>query len=170
MCGTPIHATGAKRGIAMRFIAALLALLAFAAPLAAQPVEAPVVAEARAFMASYAQALQQGDRAGIAARYDRTGAFHLGNGRKSFESYAQIQALYAGADWQPPHRFEWRDLSFEPAGPDAVVIAGQFLWTPREGAEPFSYSYTALLHRQDGVLRIRLEDESSGQRPAAQHD
>src|SRR5690242_7340473 len=101
-----------SRGIAMRYIAALLALIAFAAaPLAAQPAEAPVVTEARAFMASYAQALQQGDRTGIAARYDRTGAWHLGNGGKSFESYARIQALYAGADWQPPHRFEWRDLS-----------------------------------------------------------
>ena len=143
----------------MRFITLLLMLLP-AAPLAAQPAEAPIVAEARAFMASYGDALQQGDRAGIAARYDRTGAFHLGNGRKSFESYARIQAIYASADWQPPHRFEWRDLSYEPAGPDAIVIAGQFAWTQREGAEPFVYSYTALLHRQDGVLRIRLEDES----------
>jgi ketosteroid isomerase-like protein len=140
---------------------ALLALLIAATQLAAQPAEPPVVAEARAFMADYAQALRQGDRAGIAARYDRTGAFHLGNGAKGFESHASIQALYAGAEWQPPHRFEWRDLSYEPAGNDAVVVAGQFAWTPREGAEPLIYSYTALLRRQDGVLRIRLEDEST---------
>ncbi|HYD11300.1 MAG TPA: DUF4440 domain-containing protein [Allosphingosinicella sp.] len=148
----------------MRLIAALFAFLAFAAPLAAQPAapaEAPVVAEARAFMSAYADALRAGDRAGIAGRYDRTGAFHLGNGRKSFESHARIQAIYASADWQPPHRFEWRDLSYEPVGADAVVIAGQFAWTPREGAEPLVYSYTALLRRQDGVLRIRLEDEST---------
>jgi hypothetical protein len=144
----------------MRLIA-LLALLFAATPLAAQPAEPPVVAEARAFMADYAQALRQGDRAGIAARYDRTGAFHLGNGSKGFETYAAIQALYAGAEWQPPHRFEWRDLSYEPIGPDAVVIAGQFAWMPRDGAEPLIYSYTALLRRQDGVLRIRLEDEST---------
>ena len=148
----------------MRLIAALLALLAFAAPISAQPSspsEPPVVTEARAFMASYAQALQQGDRAGIAARYDRNGAFALGNGRKSFGPYARIVAQYASAQWQPPHRFEWRDLSFEPIGNDAVVIAGQFAWTPGAGAEPAVYSYTALLRRQDGVLRIRLEDESS---------
>jgi hypothetical protein len=145
----------------MRLIAALLALIAFATPLAAQPPEPPVVTEARAFMAAYAQALQQGDRAGVAARYDRSGAFHLGNGGKSFDSYAAIQALYAGSGWQPPYRFEWRDLSYEPAGADAVVVAGQFLWTPREGVAPLTYSYTALLHRQDGVLRIRIEDESS---------
>lgn len=144
----------------MRFIAAFLALFAVAAPVAAQPAEPPIVAEARAFMAAYATALREGDRAGIAARYDRTGAFHLGNGHKSFETYAAIQALYASAAWQRPHGFEWRDLSYEPVGPDAVVIAGQFEWTPREGAMPSTYSYTALLRRQDGALRIRLEDES----------
>lgn len=148
----------------MRLIAAFLALVTFTAPLVAQPAErreSPVVTEARAFMASYAEALRAGDRAGIAGRYDRTGAYVLGNGRKTFESHAQIVALYAGPDWQAPHRFEWQDLSYEPLGPDAVVIAGRFAWTPREGAEPFIYSYTALLRRQEGVLRIRLEDEST---------
>lgn len=150
----------------MRIAALIMFLLAgFAAPAAAQPIEPPVVAEARVFMANYAEALLAGDRAGIAGRYDRNGAFFLGNGRKTFESHAAIVAQYAGAGWQPPFRFEWRDLSYEAAGPDAVVIAGQFLWTPREGAEPLTFSYTALLHRQDGVLRIRLEDESTGVRP-----
>ncbi len=147
----------------MRLIAAFLALFALAAPLAAQPAEyePPIVAEARAFMVTYAEALRAGDRAGIAGRYDRTGAFSLGNGRKSFETHAQIVAQYAGPDWQAPYRFEWQDLSYEPLGPDAVVIAGRFAWTPREGAEPVIYSYTALLRRQDGALRIRLEDEST---------
>ena len=147
----------------MRLLAVLLVLVAapFAAAQPSAPAEPPVVAEARAFMASYAEALVVGDRAGIAARYDRNGAFALGNGRKSFGPYARIVEQYASARWQPPHRFEWRDLSFEPIGNDAIVIAGQFAWTPAEGAEPALYSYTALLRRQDGVLRIRLEDESS---------
>jgi len=145
----------------MRLIAAFLALLAFAAPLAAQPAEPPIVAEARAFMASYADALRAGDRSGIAARYDRRGAYFLGNGRKRFETRAEIVANYASQDWQRPHHFEWRDLSYEPAGAEAVVIAGQFVWTPEEGATPMVFSYTALLHRQDGALRIRLEDEST---------
>ena len=144
----------------MRILAILAFLFAAATPLAAQPAEPPVVAEARSFMAAYATALLQGDRAGIAARYDRTGAWFLGNGRKRFETHAQLAAHYAGADWQPPHRFEWRDLSYEPVGADAVVVAGQFLWTPRDGSQAFTFSYTALLRRQEGVLRIRLEDES----------
>ena len=150
----------------MRFLAALLLLVTAASPLAAQApasgsAEPPVVVEARAFMAAYAEALLAGDRPGIAARYDRNGAFALGNGRKSFGPYARIVEQYASAQWQPPFRFEWRDLSFEPIGNDAVVIAGQFAWTRSDGTEPSIYSYTALLRRQDGVLRIRLEDESS---------
>jgi hypothetical protein len=149
----------------MRLIAALfLVLVATVPPLAAQPAEPPVVTEARAFMASYAEVLLAGDRAGISVRYDREGAWLLGNGAKRFETYAQIQAVYAGSQWQPPYRFAWRDLSFEPAGADAVVVAGQFLWTVRDGSEPMVFSYTALLHRQDGVLRIRLEDESTDRR------
>jgi len=147
----------------MRFIAALLLLFAVTTPAAAQPAEPrepPIIAEARAFMAAYADALRAGDRTGIAARYDRRGAYFLGNGRKRFETQAQIQAIYASNDWQPPHRFEWRDLSFEPVGADAVVIAGQFAWTLAAGEAPMIFSYTGLLHRQDGALRIRLEDES----------
>lgn len=153
----------------MRIVIVLLSLFA-AAPLAAQPAARPepaVVTEARAFMAAYAEALRVGDRAGIARRYDRNGAFFLGNGNKRFETHAQIIANYAGADWQPPHRFEWRNLSFEPVGYDAVVVAGQFAWTPAEGGAAVVFSYTGLLHRQDGVLRIRLEDESTAARPPA---
>jgi hypothetical protein len=152
------------REAAMRFTTLIRFLFLFACaatPAAAQPAEMPIVAEARAFMADYASALLRGDRTGIAARYDRRGAWFLGNGEKRFETHAQIQAHYAGIRWQPPHRFDWRDLSYEPVGADAVVIAGQFLWTPREGAQPLTFSYTGLLHRQDGMLRIRLEDEST---------
>jgi hypothetical protein len=147
----------------MRFIAALLALIAFAAPLAAQPAEPPVVAEARAFMASYAADLSAGRRVDIVRRYDRNGAFFLGNGARRFERFSDIMRDYAN-QWSPPWRFAWRDLAFEPAGADAVVVAGQFLWTVRDGAEPMVFSYTAFLHRQDGVLRIRLEDESTDSR------
>jgi len=120
--------------------------------------------EAEAFMARYADELRAGNRAAIAARYDRRGAWRLGHGEKSFEQWPAIRDFYAGPQWQPPASFEWRELSFEPAGPDAVVVAGLFRWGAAGGAEPRTYSYTALLVRQDGELRIRLEDESG--RPA----
>jgi len=145
----------------------MAALLALAAPDGAQPAaaqetaaaEAPVVAEARAFMAAYARDLTAGDRAAIAARYDRRGSWVMGRGRKLFSTQAETVAVYAGAGWQPPAAFEWRDLSYEPLGPDAVAVVGTFLWTPAAGQPPATYSYTGLLVRQDGGLRIRIEDE-----------
>ena len=121
---------------------------------------ADVVAEARAFMDAYARDLLAGNRQAIAARYDRTGSYLLGNGRKEFMPYDSVVAQYGGASWSPPVSFEWRNLSFEPAGPDAVVVAGQFVWGPAAGVPPMTLSYTSLLRRQDGELRIRLEDES----------
>lgn len=121
---------------------------------------AAVVEEARSFMDAYARELLAGDRTAIAARYDRTGVYMLGNGHKQFTSYDSVVAIYGGPAWSPPVSFEWRDLSFEPTGPDAVVVAGQFVWTRAGGAPPMTLSYASLLRRQDGVLRIRLEDES----------
>lgn len=59
-----------------------------------------------------------------------------------------------------PAAFEWQDLAYEPAGPDAVVVVGRFLWTDTAGAAAEAYSYTALLRRQGGTLRIRVEDEA----------
>jgi hypothetical protein len=121
---------------------------------------ATVADEARTFMDTYARDLLAGDRTAIAARYDRTGTYFLGNGRKEFTTYDSVVAMYRGAAWNPPASFEWRDLSFEPIGPDAVVVAGQFVWGPAAGAPPMTLSYTSLLRRQEGALRIRLEDES----------
>ena len=121
---------------------------------------AGVVEEGRTFMEGYARDLLAGDRAAVGARYDRSGAYFLGNGRKEFTPYDSIVAQYAGASWKPPASFAWRDLSFEPAGPDAVVVAGQFVWGSAAGAPSLTMSYTALLHRQEGMLRIRVENES----------
>ncbi|HEV2818429.1 MAG TPA: hypothetical protein VGW40_14550 [Allosphingosinicella sp.] len=64
-----------------------------------------------------------------------------------------------GRNGSGPARFEWRDLSYEPAGANAVVVAGLFLGATAGGAAR-TYSYTAPLVRRDGALRIRLEDES----------
>ncbi|HYI64937.1 MAG TPA: hypothetical protein VEW71_08640 [Allosphingosinicella sp.] len=145
-----------------------LLALALAAPGFAQApapapaaAEAPIVAEARSFMAGYERDLIAGDRAAIAARHDRRGAWRLGQGEKSFLSWEAIRAHYAGPRWGPPSGFVWRELSYEPAGPDSVVVIGLFDWGAGEGRLPVTYSYTGLLVRQDGELRIRLEDESA---------
>ena len=117
--------------------------------------------EALQFMELYGDELRAGDRAAIARRYDRRGAWRVGNGRKRLESWAEIQAYYAGDRWSPPASFHWRDLSYEVLGADAVVVTGLFLWGPGGGGSTVTGSYTGLLVRQDGELRIRLEDESA---------
>lgn len=137
----------------------MLRSVAFALAAAAQPpAQPPIVAEARAFMDGYARDLVAGDRAAIAGRYQRRGAWRLGEGGGEFDSHARIVAGYAGPRWGPPQRFEWQDLSYRQAGADAVQVTGRFAWTPADG-RPRPFSYSALLVREEGVLRIRLEDE-----------
>jgi hypothetical protein len=131
-------------------------LIAAAQPAAASP--ADVAAEAERFMAAYAGELRAGDRAGIAARYDRRGAWFAGRGQERFQDHAAIAADYAGPRWQPPRAFEWIDLHYWPAGMNAITVTGFFRWTPQDGA-PVLFRYRAVLLRQEGALRIRREDE-----------
>jgi hypothetical protein len=119
---------------------------------------AGIEAEAREFMAGYARDLRAADRPAIAARYDRRGAYMAGGGEKEFASPDSIRARYQGAQWNPPARFDWRDLSYEPVGSDAVLVSGRFDWTTSAG-QTLPGSYTALLVRDDGGLRIRAEHE-----------
>jgi hypothetical protein len=142
--------------------------LAFAlvpAAAAAQPpatAEAPIVAEARAFMQSYGQDLWQGNRAAVAARYDPAGAWHVGPGRAELETWDKIDQRYRRR-WAPPASFQWHNLAFEALGPDSVLVVGGFRWWPQKQADkpPLEYSYTGLLVRRDGQLRIRLENEAT---------
>jgi hypothetical protein len=120
--------------------------------------DAALVREAEAFMQGYARDLRAGAREQLVARYHPDGAYLLGAGSKQFMPVDSIRALYLGG-WQPPASFDWGDLSFVPAGPGAVVVAGLFFWTPSAGGR-FQYSYSSLLVRHAGGLRIRVEDES----------
>jgi hypothetical protein len=145
-------------------------LLAGAAGCAPPPCCAPaageaLVQDAREFMAGYARDLLAGDRNAIVGRYDPRGAYFVGQGRKELVPMDSIRASYLGG-WQPPASFEWQDLSYEVAGPDAVVVTGKFAWGGGSGRTA-TFSYTGLLLRRDGRLRIRLEDESGAPpRPA----
>lgn len=118
-------------------------------------------AAAVSFMSQYADDLRAGNRVAIAARYDRRGAWRVGDGVAQLDTWDRIAALYASDQWQPPAAFEWRDLAYELAGPESVVVVGRFAWTPAPGQAPLVFSYTALLVMQEGALRIRLEDEST---------
>jgi hypothetical protein len=141
-------------------LAIVLAVCAAASPTLAraQAADSAIVAEARAFMEGYARDLAAGSRAEIAARYDRRGAYFVFDGERDLPTWEMIDRQYR-THWQAPAAFEWRDLVYEPAGPDAVMVNGWFLWTMAAGEEPMRFSYTGLLVRQDGELRIRLENE-----------
>jgi hypothetical protein len=141
-------------------LALLLAVCAAALPTLAraQAADSALVAEARAFMDAYARDLSAADRAAIAARYDRRGVYFVFDGERDIPTWEAVEQQYR-TQWQPPAAFEWRDLVYEPAGPDAVMVNGWFLWTLAAGQEPMRFSYTGLLMRQDGELRIRLENE-----------
>ncbi|HYE28125.1 MAG TPA: hypothetical protein VEA61_07815 [Allosphingosinicella sp.] len=151
----------------MRILFPLFAFALTPAAAAAQPpataaAEAPIVAEARAFMASYAEDLWMGNRTAIAARYDPRGAWHVGPARVELESWDQISRRYR-TRWAPPSSFQWRDLAFEALGPDTVLVVGGFQWWPQKKADrpPLEYSYTAVLVRRNGELKIRLENEAT---------
>ncbi|GAA4010540.1 hypothetical protein GCM10022211_26270 [Sphingomonas humi] len=117
-------------------------------------------------MASYAADLAKGDRGAIASRYSGNGAYSLGFGPKTRESFEAIGKRYAGPEWQKPDKFEWTDLSFEQLGQDHCLVAGGFNWTV--GQRTAAMAYTAVLKRERGVLRIILEHESMLTPPRAQ--
>lgn len=128
--------------------------------------ETAIVGEARAFMARYADDLREGRRNELADRYDRRGAWRVGPSVVVFESWSDIETHYLRR-WSMPSSFDWQDLVFEPSGPDAVTVIGRFLWGPGPDGRkpPVLFAYSALLVRQDGKLRIRLEHESAAADP-----
>jgi hypothetical protein len=118
----------------------------------------PIDIDAREFMAGYADDLRHGRRLSIVDRYDRRGAWRVGEGEKNFESWELIRAAYM-TQWTPPVRFSWRELSYEIVSDDAVIVVGLFDWGLADGRK-LTFAYTGLLVRIDGELKIRLEDES----------
>lgn len=115
--------------------------------------------EVRNFLSSYASDLRQHKRTTIADRYDRRGAYFVGQGRKVLVSHSQIKSNYE-KKWQGPAMFTWKDLSVEVLSTRAAVVVGLFDWENEKG-EIETVSYTGLLVKDSGQWRIRLEDESS---------
>ena len=68
--------------------------------------------------------LAAGSRAALTAYYSRSGAYVPGGAPKRFDRCATIVKFYAGPDWTKPAAFGWRDPSFKPDGPEAVVVVG----------------------------------------------
>jgi hypothetical protein len=111
--------------------------------------QVPIDVDAREFMAGY----------------DKRGAYRVGEGEKNLESWELIRAAYM-TQWTPPASFAWRDLSYEVIGNDSVIVIGLFDWGLADGRR-IAFSYTGLLVKHNGELRIRLEDESMSPRALA---
>ncbi|RZJ05824.1 MAG: nuclear transport factor 2 family protein [Brevundimonas sp.] len=120
--------------------------------------EAPLVAETRALMEGYAAAIRAGDHAAVSALYSRDGAWMANGGQTRHVPHAVLARRYE-EQWEAPAAFEWRDLSYIPTGPDAITVIGRFVWTST-GEPPFLMSYHGHFVREDGDLRIRIEEET----------
>jgi hypothetical protein len=114
--------------------------------------------ELREFYDTYRDDLVKQRREEIANRYDSRGYFSLGNGRKELVAFEENKRHYL-KDWTGPKAFEWRDLSYEVLSPTSAAVVGLGEWTAASGQKTV-LSYSALLTKQAGQWRIRVEDES----------
>jgi quercetin dioxygenase-like cupin family protein len=117
-----------------------------------------ITQELKAFFNSYADDLRNSHRAEIANRYDARGYYRVGNGLKTMVSFEDSKNRYLNR-WTGPKGFEWKDLSFEVLSDASAIVTGLFEWKVGPGDSVIS-SYTALLVKNAGEWRIRLEDES----------
>src|SRR5687768_17289738 len=145
----------------LRTLAALCITAAGVFTVAAQKAEPMSETErsVRSFYDGYADDLRQARREGIVDRYDRRGAYLMGNGSKRLQTFEQIKDVYM-TKWSGPKSFEWKDLSVEVLSKDAAAVTARFEWTTAAG-QILDFSYTGVLLRQDGKWRIRIEDEST---------
>jgi hypothetical protein len=114
--------------------------------------------EAREFMQAYAEALGNRRRDEVAAAYAASGATIIFNGVRRVLSFEEIASRYRDT-WVGPDSFAWRELAYQPLGPDTVLVTGGFDWGTDKGVAEFSYA--SVLQREQGGLRIRLEVESA---------
>jgi hypothetical protein len=141
--------------------AALLALLVAAVSASAQSTKADtaVVTELKAFYEAYGEDLIQKRTESIANRYDPRGTYFLGNGSKAFATFEQTKRSYM-TRWTGPKSFAWKDLEYEVITPTAANVVGRFEWARENEPQPKLCSYSALLLKNSGQWRIRIEDES----------
>lgn len=159
--------------VSLRSLALILTFFCLPAPAVAQaangkpaqaatsvldPVDAALIAEAQRFMDGYADALRRGDPEEIVAHYDRDGVHEVRPASKRFTAHDALLPRYRARS--TPAFFEWRDLSYEVLAPDKVLVVGLFAWAQSRADEPQLQSYVAVLRRQDGRLRVRLEAEA----------
>ncbi|PYS99705.1 MAG: hypothetical protein DMF63_10295 [Acidobacteria bacterium] len=114
--------------------------------------------ELKDFYDAYGEDLRLGRREAIADRYDSRGYYRAGNGAKFLLTFEDSKKHYM-TRWTPPKAFEWKNLTFEVLSPESAAVVGLFTYQGPSGPTD-TFSYTAVLNKQPGGWRIRIEDES----------
>ncbi|MGE0439656.1 MAG: hypothetical protein AB7L66_07260 [Gemmatimonadales bacterium] len=114
---------------------------------------------AEALYRAYGQAVATGPGEAVAAFYHPGGAVRVLNGTAQRLSRAALDSSYRSG-WSAPGYFSWTDLTFDPFGPDQVLVSGGFRWLPVGGRDTTAWIYAALLERTDSGLAIRFEHET----------
>jgi hypothetical protein len=137
-------------------ITALLAAVGCGAP--ATPTTEEVEREARALVQAWGEAIRAGDGPGLLAVYSKQGVSLVTKGRVDRLAFGDLESWYLG-DAVDPQDFVWEDLRMEVLSPDAVIVTGTFIlkWLENEGVRG---AEMALLVREEGRLRVRIEAES----------
>ena len=148
------------RKIMLLFVTAFFQTMVCNATLASGDQEKELKEAAQAFMEEYAKELRNHDTKAISSRYDESGAYLLGNGRKQFESFDSIKSHYR-ENWNGPLSFDWEDLSYDALASDIILVTGKFKWGDSHSTKPIVFSYTGILKYHEGSFRILLEDESA---------
>lgn len=117
------------------------------------------VAEARTLFYHYETALRAGQRDRLASFYAPSGAVRIINGRRRFETRAQLDSTYRGS-WQPPVFFAFDSLAYDALSGDDVLVTGRFRWVTAQRPDTLRVLYLAVLQQTSEGPRIRVEHET----------
>ena len=113
----------------------------------------------QAVLDSIARDLTSNNRAALVARYDKRGAFFLGNWGAELVPFDSLPKQIYGYNWKPPVQFTWRNVHIETLGPRSSIVYAQFLWRTAAGDSVLT-SYTGVFVKDGRNWRIRSEHES----------
>ncbi len=113
----------------------------------------------QAVLDSIARDLTSNNRAALVARYDKRGAFFLGNWGAELVPFDSLSTQIYGSGWKPPVRFAWHNVHVEALGPRSSAVYAQFVWWTVSG-DSILTSYTGVFVNDGRNWRIRSEHES----------
>jgi hypothetical protein len=114
----------------------------------------------QAVLDSIARDLTSNNRSALVARYDKRGAFFLGNWGAELVPFDSLPTQIYGSDWNPPAQFAWHNVHIEALGPRSSIVYAQFVWRTAAGDSVLT-SYTGVFVKEGRNWRIRSEHESA---------